>query len=148
MLELFATLYRQILQKCCTCRNNPHPGTRICLMPVAGPKGHSVYLQDCSYIGTGCCHTFLARSLSRFFLTSHSSSVATVEIVLLRCGPNSDERRRCSGISLRASTLCRFWCTTPFSASNQDDESHLRKTRSHISSLLIVMWNSLQMFDG
>src|ERR1700722_532850 len=115
-LDIFATLYRHILQKCCTCRNNPHHGTRTCLVPVAGPKGHSACLQDCSCIGTGCCRTFLARSLCRFFLTSRSSSFATVEIVFLRCGPNSDERRRCSGISLRASVLCRFWCTTPFSA--------------------------------
>src|SRR5436305_9533160 len=100
-LDFSATLYRHILQKCCTCRNNPHPGTRICLMPVAGPKGHSVCLQGCSCIGTGCCRTFLARSLSRFFLMSHSSSFATVEIVFLHCGLNSDALRRCSGISLR-----------------------------------------------
>src|SRR6202171_411043 len=108
MLELLAILYRQILQKCCTCRNNPHPGTRICLMPVAGPRGHSVCLQDCSCIGTGCCRTFQAHFLSHFFPTFHSSSFATFETVFLHCGLNSDALRRCLGIIRRASTLCRF----------------------------------------
>src|SRR5258708_127720 len=96
LLDFSAILYRQILQKCCTCRNNPHPGTRICLMPAAGPRGHSVCLQDCSCIGTGCCRTFQARSLSHFFLTFHSSSFATFEIVFLHCGLNSDALRLCS----------------------------------------------------
>ena len=101
----FAILYRQIPQKCCTCRNNPHPGTRICLVPVAGPKDHLVCLQGVSCIGTGCCRTFPSSpTLSRFFLTFHSSISPQLKLYFFAMEPNSDAPHRCSGINRRASS--------------------------------------------
>ena len=109
LLDCCAILYRQILQKCCTCRNNPHPGTRICLRSVTGPKGHLVYLQDCSCIQMGYCHNSQFRFLSHSSLTFHLSSCATFQIVFPHCGMNLDGRRRCLEIGRQASVPYRFW---------------------------------------
>ena len=108
-LATLAILSRQIPQRCCTCRNNPHPRTRICLRPVAGPKDHLVCLQECSCIQMGYCHSSQFRPPFHSSLMFHLSSCATFQIVFPHCGMNLDGRRRCLEIGRQASVPYRFW---------------------------------------
>src|SRR5271169_1060642 len=96
-LRLFAISYRQKLQKCCTCKNSPHPETRIWLKPVVDPRGHLVCLRDYSCTGKGHYHISRLHFPSRFSPVFHSSNFATFEIVFLRYGLNLDGLRQCLG---------------------------------------------------
>src|SRR5258706_16478367 len=115
-VRLFSILCHHILQKCCTCRNNPHPRTHICLSSVAGPKGHWVCLQDCSCIQREYWNNSQVRFLSHFFLMFHLSSFATLQIVFLHYVLSLVALRRCLGTGHQASILYKFFCTMLFFA--------------------------------